>query len=105
MRVVEIMTIEQQRAWGCCTLNEFRRFFGLKPLKDFKEWNPDPAISTAAQTLYGDIDRLELYVGLQAEAAKPPMPGAGLCPGYSISRAILADGEPFVLSLVCSPMC
>lgn len=32
-----------------------------------------------------------LKVGLQAEETKPPIPGAGLCPGYTISRAILAD--------------
>ena len=30
-------------------------------------------------------------VGLQAEQTKVPMPGAGLCPGYTVSRAILAD--------------
>ena len=62
----------------------------------------------AAEALYHDIDNLELYVGLslllctnysklfmqvgmQAEQAKCPMPGAGLCPGYTMSRAILAD--------------
>lgn len=28
---------------------------------------------------------------MQAEETKPPIPGAGLCPGYTISRAILAD--------------
>lgn len=28
---------------------------------------------------------------MQAEDTKPPMPGAGMCPGYTISRAILAD--------------
>lgn len=28
---------------------------------------------------------------LQAEETKNPGPGAGLCPGYTISRAILAD--------------
>lgn len=28
---------------------------------------------------------------MQAEEAKVPGPGAGLCPGYTISRAILAD--------------
>ncbi len=28
---------------------------------------------------------------MQAEEAKKPGPGAGLCPGYTISRAILAD--------------
>ena len=32
-----------------------------------------------------------LQVGLQAEETKVPIPGAGLCPGYSISRAILSD--------------
>jgi Animal haem peroxidase len=45
----------------------------------------------AAEALYHHIDNLELYVGLQAEQAKEPMPGAGLCPGFTISRAILAD--------------
>ncbi|KII85619.1 hypothetical protein PLICRDRAFT_56845 [Plicaturopsis crispa FD-325 SS-3] len=91
LRVVEILGIMQARSWGTCSLNEFRKFMGLKPYKSFKEWNPDPEIHTAAATLYHDIDNLELHVGLQAEDAKKPMPGAGLCPGYTISRAILAD--------------
>ena len=30
-------------------------------------------------------------VGLQAEEVKPVVDGAGLCPGYTVSRAILAD--------------
>ena len=46
----------------------------------FLEWNPDPEIASTAEKLYGHIDRLELYVGLQAEEAKPVIPGAGLCP-------------------------
>ena len=28
---------------------------------------------------------------MQAEEAKVPGPGAGLCPGFTISRAILSD--------------
>lgn len=28
---------------------------------------------------------------MQAEEAKKPTPGAGLCPGYTMSRAILSD--------------
>ncbi|KAG1733869.1 heme peroxidase [Suillus paluster] len=99
MRIVEILGIEQARAWSTCTLNEFRRFMGLKlafpAYKSFDEWNPDPMIHIAAERLYGDIENLELHaslnVGLQAEETKPPIPGAGLCPGYTISRAILAD--------------
>jgi hypothetical protein len=45
------------------------------------EWNSDPEIADVAEKLYGDIDHLELYVGLQAEEAKPVVDGAGLCPG------------------------
>ncbi|EGO22766.1 hypothetical protein SERLADRAFT_439529 [Serpula lacrymans var. lacrymans S7.9] len=47
-------------------------------------------------------------VGLYAEECKPPIPGAGLCPGYTLSRAILADavcltrGDRF-LTVDCTP--
>ncbi|KAH9961421.1 heme peroxidase [Lactifluus volemus] len=89
LRVMELLGIEQGRAWGACTLNEFRKFMGLQ-----RKLNSDVAVSSpfaAAEALYHDIDNLELYVGLQAEQAKEPMPGAGLCPGFTISRAILSD--------------
>ncbi|KZT27896.1 linoleate diol synthase [Neolentinus lepideus HHB14362 ss-1] len=91
MRLNEVMGIMQSRAWGCCSLNDFRKFLGLKTYNSFLEWNSDPEIASAAEKLYGDINNLELYVGLQAEQAKPVTDGAGLCPGYTISRAILAD--------------
>ncbi|KAF4610183.1 hypothetical protein D9613_010597 [Agrocybe pediades] len=91
MKVIETMAIEQSRSWGTCSLNEFRKFLGLKPYSSFKEWNPNEEIHTAAAALYKDIENLELHVGLQAEETKLPGPGAGLCPGYTISRAILAD--------------
>ncbi|KAJ3785898.1 heme peroxidase [Lentinula aff. detonsa] len=91
LRVIEILGIEQARGWGACSLNEFRKFIGLKPYKSFKEWNSDDSVARAAEVLYKDIDNLELHVGMQAEQAKVPGPGAGLCPGYTISRSILAD--------------
>ncbi|KAI0704264.1 heme peroxidase [Cytidiella melzeri] len=91
MRLHEIMGIEANRKWGCCSLNEFRAFLGLKRYASFLEWNSDPDVARAAEKLYGSIDRLELYTGLQAEEAKPVMEGAGLCPSYTISRAILSD--------------
>ncbi|EEB96655.1 hypothetical protein MPER_04175, partial [Moniliophthora perniciosa FA553] len=82
MRLHEMMGIMQNRQWG---------YLGLKPYSSFLEWNPDPEIAYAAEKLYGNIEYLELYVGLQAEEAKPVVDGAGLCPGYTISRAILSD--------------
>ena len=70
---------------------------GLKPFASFSDWNSDPEISRVAETLYGgDIEQLELYVGLQADESKPPIQGAGLCSGYTISRAILADAVALV---------
>jgi linoleate 10R-lipoxygenase len=91
MRLHEIMGIEANRKWGVCSLNEFRKFLGLKPYASFLEWNSDKEIAEAAERLYTNIENLELYVGLQAEEAKKPVEGAGLCPGYTISRAILSD--------------
>ncbi|KAJ6548164.1 linoleate diol synthase [Mycena vulgaris] len=87
MRFLEIMGIEQNRQWGVCSLNDFRKV----PYASFREWNPNPDVADVAEKLYGNIDYLELYVGLQAEEAKPVVEGAGLCPGYTISRAILSD--------------
>jgi cytochrome P450 len=91
MQIIEIMGIRMARSWGVCSLNDFRRFLALKPYASFEEWNPDPEIANTARKLYGNIENLELYPGLQAEEAKPVVPGAGLCPPYTTSRAILAD--------------
>ncbi|KDQ09782.1 hypothetical protein BOTBODRAFT_507785 [Botryobasidium botryosum FD-172 SS1] len=91
MRIMEMLGVEAGRKWGVCTLNEFRKFIGLKPYSSFSEWNPDQEIASAAERLYQHINNLELYVGMQAEETKPVVEGAGLCPGYTISRAILGD--------------
>lgn len=102
LRFVELLSIEQAREWGTCSLNEFRKFMKLKPYATFRDWNPNEEIASAAERLYGTIDKLELHAGLQAEQAKYVAPGAGLCPGYTISRAILSDavalvrGDPFM---------
>jgi linoleate 10R-lipoxygenase len=126
MRVVEILGIEQARNWGCCTVNDFRRFLGLKPYSSFEQWNPDKSVADAARKLYRNIENLELYVGLIAEESKPVGDGAGLCPSCTLitspcirfflilgvsdtmSRAILADAVALVrgdryLTYDCTP--
>jgi cytochrome P450 len=72
-------------------MNEFRKFIGLKPFESFEEWNSDKEIAKAAMHLYEHIDNLELYPGLQAEEAKKPGDGAGLCAGFTVTRGLLAD--------------
>ncbi|KZT41589.1 heme peroxidase [Sistotremastrum suecicum HHB10207 ss-3] len=54
-------------ALSVCTLNEFRRWLGLDPFKDFEDWNAYKPVADAARELYGDIEKLELYPGLHAE--------------------------------------
>ncbi|KAJ7133385.1 heme peroxidase [Mycena epipterygia] len=96
LRVIEIMGIMQARQWGVCTMNEFRKFLGLKQFKDFEEWNPDPAIASAARRLYGHIDNLELYTGLQCEEIMPLSPGLRFASGYTMMRAVLGDAIALV---------
>ncbi|PPQ85481.1 hypothetical protein CVT25_006638 [Psilocybe cyanescens] len=96
LRLVEMMGIEQARQWGLCTMNEFRAFLGLKQFETFEEWNPDPEIAGAARRLYGHVDNLELYTGLQAESTMPQTDGSRFACGYTITRAVLGDAIALV---------
>jgi len=90
------MGIEQARAWGCCTMNEFRRYLGLKEFETFEEWNPDKSIAEGARRLYGHIDNLELYTGLQCESTMPLYGGLRFAAGYTMTRAVLGDAIALV---------
>ena len=39
LRAVEILGMQQARYWNCGSLNEFRKFFGLKPHDTFESIN------------------------------------------------------------------
>jgi linoleate 10R-lipoxygenase len=42
-------------------------------------------------------DFVELYPGIASEATKEPMiPGVGICPTHTISRAVLSDAVALV---------
>ena len=96
LRIVEILGIEQGRKWGVCTMNEFRKFMKLKEFESFDEWNPDPTVARAAERLYGHIDNLELYTGLQCEATIPTSQGLWLPAGYTMMKAVLSDAIALV---------
>lgn len=97
MRLIEIMGMRQARQWNTATLNEFRRYFKLEPHKTFKDITRDDEVAHALEALYQHPDYVELYPGLMVEDGKDPYePGSGLCPGYTISRTILADAVALV---------
>lgn len=92
MKLIEVLGIEQARKWQVATLNEFRKFFKLQPYTKFSEINSDKSVQESLRTLYGKPDYVELYPGIVAEEPKITMkPGSGLCPGFTLSRTILAD--------------
>ena len=97
LRAVEILGMQQARKWHTGSLNEFRKFFGLKPHETFEEINEDPDVAATLKHLYEHPDFVELYPGIVSESAKTPMvPGVGIAPTYTISRAILSDAVALV---------
>ena len=99
LRAVEILGMQQARAWNVGSLNEFRKFFGLKPHATFEDINSDPYVADQLRHLYEHPDFVEMYPGIIAEEAKTPMvPGVGICPTFTISRAILSDAVTLVRS-------
>jgi linoleate 8R-lipoxygenase/9,12-octadecadienoate 8-hydroperoxide 8R-isomerase len=97
MRAIEILGIEQARAWSVASLNEFRKYFNLTPHEKFSDINPDPYVAKQLERLYDHPDQVELYPGMVVEESKKPLvPGAGLCPGYTVSRAVLSDAVALV---------
>jgi cytochrome P450 len=99
LRLVEVLGIEQTRRWNVASLNEFREFFGLAKHKTFEDINPDPVVANTLRQLYDHPDYVELYPGIVAEGDKKPMvPGVGIGPTYTVSRAILSDAVTLVRS-------
>jgi len=97
LRSVEILGIIQARSWNMASLNEFRQFSGLIKHETFEDINPDKEVAEKLRNLYDHPDLVELYPGLVAEKAKPPMsPGSGLCVNFTTSYSILADAVALV---------
>ncbi|KAF4123830.1 hypothetical protein GMORB2_5546 [Geosmithia morbida] len=99
LKVVEVLGIKQARKWQVASLNEFRDFFHLKRYDSFLEINPDPEIAKILENLYADPDMVEMYPGIMIEQMKPSKaPGSGICPTYSVGRAVLSDAITLVRS-------
>lgn len=97
LRSIEILGMEAARRWHVGSLNEFRKHFGLKTYDTFEEINSNPEIANALRHLYEHPDYVELYPGIVSEEPKEPMiPGVGIAPTYTISRAVLSDAVALV---------
>lgn len=97
MRAIEVLGIEQSRAWNLGSLNEFRKYFGLEAHTSFEDITSDKYVAEQLKHLYDHPDKVEIYPGIVVEDAKKPMaPGSGLTPPYTVSRAVLSDAVALV---------
>ncbi len=69
---VKKMSIEMARECGLRGFNAYRHLCGLKPYPDFESLTKDPALAERLRALYGEVDRLEWFVGLFAEGYGDP---------------------------------
>jgi hypothetical protein len=96
-RAIEVMGIEQARKWNLGSLNEFRKYFHLEPHRTFEDITSDKYVQQQLKHLYDHPDKVEIYPGIVVEDAKQAMaPGSGLCPPYTVSRAVLSDAVALV---------
>ena len=71
----------------------------LEAPSKFTDINSDKEIANILERLYAHPDMVELYPGLMIEDAKPVRStGCGICPWYSVGRAILSDAITLVRS-------
>ena len=67
---VDLATIDvlRVRERGVPRYNEFRRLFRLKPASSFEELTDNPAWAEELRQIYGDVERVDLMIGLYAES-------------------------------------
>ena len=80
LQPVELASIEQGRANKLASYNAYRVNAGYPAVTRFEQISGDPEIVAALHRLYGDVDRVEFFVGLLAEdlpprSAVPPLIG------------------------------
>jgi prostaglandin-endoperoxide synthase 2 len=64
---VEQVTVALMRNARLRSFNDYRAAYGLRRLTDFAELTSDAEVRRRLEALYGDIDKLEWYVGIFAE--------------------------------------
>ncbi len=64
---VKRLSLAMARACQLPSFNAYRRYYGLKPMANFEELTGETTLAAKLRGLYGEIERLEWFVGLFAE--------------------------------------
>ena len=68
---VEADSIRQGRESKLATYNDYREVMQYPRVTRFEQINSDPRVVEALRRLYGEVDRIEYFVGLFAEESPP----------------------------------
>lgn len=98
---IEMMGMLQSRKWEVCSLNEFRKFFGMSRHERFEDINENEQICNTLRDLYGDVDSVELYPGYLCEGKENNVDPGVTCPnnqGTAFWTGIFSDAVTLVRS-------
>ncbi|WP_091737319.1 peroxidase family protein [Phenylobacterium immobile] len=70
----DVAAIQKSRGWKLRGYNDYRQAFGLPRLSTTLELTRDAGLAQQLDNLYGDVDGIEMMVGLLAEARAPGAP-------------------------------
>ena len=70
-RDVKRLSVEMGRRCRLASFNAYRRHYGLRPYASFEDLTGDREDAAALRALYGEVERLEWFVGIFAEAHGP----------------------------------
>lgn len=68
---VKRLSLAMERSCQLPSFNDYRRYYGLKPVPSFEALTGETELAGCLRALYGDIERLEWFVGLFAETYDP----------------------------------
>ena len=80
LRPVEMASVKQGRTNRLASYNDYREVMKYPRVTRFEQINGDPDVVEALREIYGDVDKVEFFVGLFSEdagdrSAVPPMIG------------------------------
>jgi len=90
------LNIQRGRDHGLASYNALRRALGMTPRRSFRELAPDRETALALQSLYGEVDAVDAWVGCLCERHAP-----GAMVGPTLQRLLvrqftaLRDGDRF----------
>ena len=81
------LNIQRSRDHGLANYNQIRVAFGLPRVNNFSDISSDPQVALALEKAYGDVENIDLWVGMLSE---DNLPGASI---GELNEAILADHQ------------